>query len=311
MTVRTIGAIEVSLAGLGCNNFGWRVDEAGAKAVIEAALDAGVTTFDTADNYGDGLSEEFLGRALAGRRDQVVIATKFGGFRSDLGREAGAAPAYVREAAEASLRRLSTDRIDVLQLHSPDVSTPIADTLGALGDLVRAGKVREIGCSNVTAAQLEEAARAAAAIGGPGFASVQNEYSVVAREAEADVLPACEGLGLSLMPSWPLASGLLTGKYRRGRPAPAGARLAAPDAEEDDLRDAPFDAIERLEVFAADRGHTLLELALSWLAARPAVSSVIAGATTPEQVRANTAAVAAWDLSPEDLAEIDRLAPPA
>jgi len=306
MSGRRIGSVEVSLAGLGCNNFGWRIDEDGSRAVIEAALEAGVTTFDTADNYGDGLSEEFLGRALAGRRDQVVIATKFGGFRDDLGREAGAAPAYVREAADASLRRLGTDRIDLLQLHSPDVSTPIADTLGALGDLVVAGKVREIGCSNFTAEQIEEAASEAGVLAGPGFASVQNAYSVVAREPEADVLPVCERLGLGFLPYWPLESGLLTGKYHRGRPAPAGSRLAEPD-EEDELEAAPFDIIERLETFAAERGHTLLELALSWLAVRPAVASVIAGATTREQVRANAAAVVAWELTSEELAEIDRM----
>lgn len=303
-----IGTIEVSLAGLGCNNFGRRIDEDRSRTVIEAALDAGITTFDTADNYGDGLSEEFIGRALGTRRDRVVIATKFGGMRSALGREAGARPAYVREAAEASLRRLATDRIDLYQLHSPDVDTPIADTIGALSELVREGKVVEIGCSNFTDAQLEEAHGAAEILGGPGFASVQNHYSLLHREPEAAVLDACVRSGIGFIPYFPLANGLLTGKYRRGEPAPVGSRLARPGFE-DELLDARIETVERLEAFAADRGHTLLELALSWLAVQPAVATVIAGATTPEQVRANVAAVHAWDLSSEERDEVDRLAP--
>jgi aryl-alcohol dehydrogenase-like predicted oxidoreductase len=203
---------------------------------------------------------------------------------------------------------LGTDRIDVYLHHEPDEAVPVAETLGALAELVAAGKVREIGCSNYSAAQLDAAEREAARMGIPRFVTVQNEYSLLHREPEAEVLPACERLGLTFMPYFPLASGLLTGKYRRGQAAPAGSRLARPGFE-DDLRDARFDVVEQLEVFAVERGHTLLELALSWLAARPAVSTVIAGATTPEQVRANVTATGAWDLSSEEFAGVDRLAP--
>jgi aryl-alcohol dehydrogenase-like predicted oxidoreductase len=306
VTTRTIGAIEVSLAGLGCNNFGRRIDEDRSRAVIEAALDAGITTFDTADVYGDGRSETFLGRTLGARRDDVVIVSKFGMGSPPAGLSGGH-PAYVAAACDASLARLGTDRIDVYLHHTPDDAVPVADTLGALVELVAAGKVRELGCSNHSAAQLEEAEREAARLGVPRFVTVQNEYSLLHREPEAEVLPACARLGLSFMPYFPLASGLLTGKYRRGQAAPAGSRLARPGFEEE-VRGARFDVVERLEAFAADRGHTLLELALSWLAARPAVSTVIAGATTPEQVRANVAATGAWELGPEDLSEIDRIA---
>jgi aryl-alcohol dehydrogenase-like predicted oxidoreductase len=307
MTTRAIGSIDVSLAGLGCNNFGRRIDEDRSRAVIDAALDAGITTFDTADIYGDGASETFLGRTLSARRDDVVIVSKFGMGTPPAGLSGGH-PAYVAAACDASLERLGTDRIDVYLHHTPDDAIPVADTLGALAELVAAGKVREIGCSNYSAAQLDAAEREAGGLGVPRFVTVQNEYSLLLREPEAEVLPACERLGLSFMPYFPLASGLLTGKYRRDEAAPAGSRLARPGFE-DELRDARFDVVERLEAFAADRGHTLLELALSWLAARPAVSTVIAGATTPEQVRANVAALTAWQLSTEDLVAVDRLAP--
>jgi aryl-alcohol dehydrogenase-like predicted oxidoreductase len=307
MTVRTIGTIDVSLAGLGCNNFGRRIDEERSRAVIEAALDAGITTFDTADIYGDGASETFLGRTLGARRSDVVIVSKFGMGTPPAGLTGGH-PASVAAACDASLGRLGTDVIDVYLHHTPDDAVPVADTLGALAELVAAGKVREVGCSNYSAAQLDEAEREATRLGLPRFVTVQNEYSLLQREPDTQVLPACERLGLSFMPYFPLASGLLTGKYRRGEAPPAGSRLARPGFEED-LRGARFDAVERLEAFAAERGHTLLELALSWLAARPAVSTVIAGATTPEQVYANVAATGAWDLSPEELTEVDRLAP--
>jgi aryl-alcohol dehydrogenase-like predicted oxidoreductase len=307
MTTRTIGSIEVSLAGLGCNNFGRRIDEDRSRAVIEAALDAGITTFDTADIYGDGASETFLGRTLGARRDDVVLVSKFGMGTPPSGLSGGH-PAYVAAACDASLGRLGTDRIDVYLHHEPDDAVPVADTLGALAELVAAGKVREIGCSNYSAAQLDAAEGEAARLGVPRFVTVQNEYSLLLREPEAEVLPACARLGLSFMPYFPLASGLLTGKYRRGAAAPAGSRLARPGFE-DDLRDARFDTVEALEAFAAGRGHSLLELALSWLAVRPEVSTVIAGATTPEQVRANVAATSAWELTDEELAEVDRLAP--
>ena len=300
MDTRRIGSLEVSVVGLGCNNFGRRLDAAATARVVGEALDAGVTLFDTADMYGGTKSEEFLGRALAGTRDRVAIATKFGWPIDETRR--GASAAYVTRAVEDSLRRLGTDRIDLYQLHRPDPETPIAETLGALAELVRAGKVRELGCSNFTAAQLAEAEAAAA--GGPRFVSVQNEYSLLQREPEAEVLPACERLGLSFLPYFPLANGLLTGKYRQGQPAPAGTRLAEPGRGELDPR--KLETVERLQAFAADRGHTLLELAFAFLLARPRVASVIAGATKPEQVRANAAA-AAWTLGPDDRRALDRL----
>jgi aryl-alcohol dehydrogenase-like predicted oxidoreductase len=297
METRRIGSLEVSVVGLGCNNFGKRLDAAATARVVDAALDAGVNFLDTADMYGGTKSEEFLGRALAGRWDRVVIATKFG-WPLDETRK-GAKAGYVKRAVEDSLRRLGTDRIDLYQLHRPDPDTPIAETLGALADLVREGKVREIGCSNFSAAQLEEAERAAA--GGPRFASVQNEYSLLRRDAEEEVLPACERLGLAFLPYFPLANGLLTGKYRRGRPLPEGTRLAEPGRPALDER--LLDTVERLLAFAEERGHTLLELAFGYLLARPEVASVIAGATRPEQVRANAAA-SAWTLTAEERAAL-------
>lgn len=302
MDTRRIGSLEVSIVGLGCNNFGRRIDESRTREVVEAALDEGITLFDTADNYGDGKSEEFLGRVLQGRRDRVAIATKFGGMRPELGREGGASPAYVREAVEASLRRLQTDRIDLYQLHVPDADTPIADTLGALDELVQAGKVRQIGCSNFDATQLREADAAAATGGGARFVSVQNELSLLERADLDDALPEAAQLGLAYLPYFPLASGLLTGKYRRGEPPPTGTRIAGWDAEdtEEALTDATFDRIERLTRFAEERGHPLLELAFAWLLTQAPVASVIAGATSSEQVRANVVA-GAWRLEAADL----------
>ena len=220
MEKRRIGSLEVSLVGLGCNNFGWRIDAADSERVVHAALDAGIDFFDTADIYDTGRSEEFLGRALKGRRAQAIVATKFGMKFDDL--RSGAHPDYVRQAAEHSLRRLAIEQIDLYQLHQPDRATPIADTLGAMNDLVRAGKVREIGCSNFSATQLREARQAAG--NGARFVSVQNEYSLFHREPEADVIPECEKEGLAFLPYFPLANGLLTGKYRRGVPAPKGSR---------------------------------------------------------------------------------------
>jgi aryl-alcohol dehydrogenase-like predicted oxidoreductase len=302
MERRRIGTLEVSVVGLGCNNFGGRLDAAATARVVHAALDAGINFLDTADIYGGTKSEEYLGRALAGRRDQVVLATKFGMAVDEQRR--GARPEYVRRAFEDSLRRLNTERIDLYQLHQPDPAVPIADTLGALDELVKAGKVREIGCSNFSAEQLGEA-EAAARAGAARFVSVQNEYSLVQREPERAVLAACERLGLAFIPYFPLASGLLTGKYRRGRPAPKGTRLA--EARFGALHsERNLALVEELTEYAAARGHSLLELAISWLLSRPAVASVIAGATSPEQVALNARA-AGWRLTQAELAEIDAI----
>jgi aryl-alcohol dehydrogenase-like predicted oxidoreductase len=301
METRRIGSLDVSAVGLGCNNFGGRLDESATRAVVDAALDAGVTFLDTADNYGGSRSEEFLGRILDGRRDRVVLATKFGGMRAELGREGGAGPAYVREAVEASLRRLRTDRVDLYQLHTPDADTPIADTLGALDELVRAGKVREIGCSNFSAAQLREA-DAAARPETSRFASVQNQLSLLNPADAGEGLPEAERLGLAYIPFFPLASGLLTGKVRRGEPAPPGTRVAGWPAERaaELLTGATFDRIEVLTGFATRRGHSLLELAFAWLLSLRPVVSVIAGVTSPAQVLANVAA-GTWRLDAADL----------
>ena len=303
LDTRTISSLEVSIVGVGCNNFGWRMDYEATAAVVHAALDAGITFFDTADIYGDTRSEEYLGRALGARRNEVVLATKFGMAVDDQRR--GARPEYIRQAAEDSLRRLGTDRIDLYQLHQPDPEVPIADTLGALNELVRAGKVRAIGCSNVSVDQIREAAEALQP-GAAAFVSVQNEYNLLRRDAEREVLPECERRGLAFLPFFPLASGLLTGKYRRGQPLPKGSRLSTVERFTKTATDPSLALVESLLKFATLRGHTLIELAISWLLAHPPVASVIAGATTPKQVRTNAAA-ANWELTDEDLAEIDTL----
>jgi aryl-alcohol dehydrogenase-like predicted oxidoreductase len=305
METRRIGSLNVSVVGLGCNNFGRRLDQAATAAVVDAALEAGVTFFDTADIYGGTKSEEFLGRALGARRNQVVIGTKFG-LPVDESRH-GAKPAYVRAALEDSLRRLGTDLVDLYQLHRPDPDTPIGDTLEALDGLVRAGKVREIGISNASAEQIAQADGAVRA-GAAHFASVQNEYSLLQRTPELGVLDAAHRHGLAFLPYFPLASGLLSGKYRRGEPPPAGTRLANSGARDQFMTDRNMEVVEALTAFAASRGHSILELAVSWLAAQPTVASVIAGATKPEQVRANVAA-AGWRLSADDLRAIDAIAP--
>jgi aryl-alcohol dehydrogenase-like predicted oxidoreductase len=301
---RRIGSLQVSVVGLGCNNFGARIDEATSTSVVDAALDAGITFFDTAELYAEGKSEEFLGRALGRRRREVSIATKFGHKRWHPAR--GAHPTYIRRAVEASLRRLGTDVIDLYQLHTPDPLVPIADTLGALDELVQAGKVREIGCSQFSAEQLREA-EAAVKPGAARFVSVQNEYSVLRREPELGVLQHCERQGMAFLPFFPLASGLLTGKYRKGKGVPEGSRIA--DWFEGKINMADLDRIEGLIEFAQSRGHTILDLAFSWLLAHPTIASVIAGATMPEQVRANVAAT--WRLTSREMAEIDRIAPAA
>ena len=304
METRKIGPLDVSVVGLGCNNFGGRIDANATKSVIDASLDAGINFFDTADIYGGTKSEDFLGRALGTRRDQVILATKFGAPINDA-MPGGAKPEYVRRAVEDSLRRLKTDHIDLYQLHLPDDTMPIADTLGALDELVRAGKVREIGCSNFSAAQLQET-EAAVAPGAAHFVSVQNDYSLLKRDPEAEVLPECEKLGIAFLPYFPLASGLLTGKYRQGQPLPEGARIKSEGRFSDLLTDNNLDIVEKLIVFAEARGHTILELAFSWLLTRKSVASVIAGATKPEQIAKNAAA-ADWHLTDEDLNEIDMI----
>lgn len=301
MERRRIGSLEVSVVGLGCNNFGRRVDVAGTRSVVDAALDAGVDFFDTADIYGSGESEEFLGEVLKGRRDRVILATKFG-MKMDEERH-GARPEYIRRAMDDSLRRLKMDHVDLYQLHTPDASVPIADTLGALDELVRAGKVREIGCSNFSADQLRDAENAAR--GRARFVSVQNEYSLTHRDPEHGVLDACRELGVAFIPYFPLASGLLTGKYRKDQPTPQGTRLSE-GRFSNALSDEKLELVEKLVRFAEARGHTILELAFSWLLAQDVVASVIAGATKPEQVRSNASA-AGWKLTPNDMAEVDRI----
>ena len=305
MDIRPIGALEVSIVGLGTDNFGLSMHEDEIPPVVNGALDAGINFFDTSDSYGE--SEERLGRALGGHRDEVLIGTKFGSPVGE-GGTGGAAPGYVREAVERSLRRLETDRIDLYQLHRPDPLVPIADTLGVLDELVHEGKVREIGCSNFSAEMLQEAEDAVAP-GRSRFVSVQNQYNLLHRSDELEVLPLCLRLGVAYLPYFPLASGMLTGKYTRGEPPPPGTRLQRwGDRGSGVLSERNFDVTEALGTWAGDRGHTLLELAIAWLAARSPVASVIAGATTVEQVRANAAA-AGWQLSPEEVAEVDALAP--
>jgi aryl-alcohol dehydrogenase-like predicted oxidoreductase len=305
---RTVGSLEVSVAGLGCNNFGMRMDAEQTKAVVDAALDTGVNCFDTAEVYGGGKSEEFLGAALGARRGEAVVTTKFGAGAGDTDLAPGGAD-NVRRAVDVSLQRLGTDYIDLYLLHRPDATTPIGDTLAALNALVDAGKVREIGCSNFSAAMLDDAATEASERGLRPFVNVQNNYSLLDRGVEDDALPTIERLGLTLMPYFPLASGLLTGKYQRNEPLPEGTRLAAwGDRAHGMLSDARFDVVEALDAYARDHGHTLTELALSWLAGCDVVGSVIAGATTPEQVRANAAATSAWEMTDEERAEIGEIA---
>ncbi|MGH9051706.1 MAG: aldo/keto reductase [Acidimicrobiia bacterium] len=305
METRTIGGLKVSAVGLGCNNLGRRLDQAGSNRVVDAALEAGVTFFDTADVYGDGLSEEYLGRALGPRREEVMIATKFGGTMGGDERRSGAGRRWIEQAIGESLSRLGTDRIDLYQLHVPDPEIPVEETLGALDGLMEDGRVREIGCSNLDAGQIELAVRTASVRNLSRFASVQNQYSLLHREPEEGVLEACRRHELAFLPYFPLASGMLTGKYRRGGPPPEGSRLASAERAERFLNDRNFRVVEALEAFCRERGRTLLELAVSWLLARPEVASVIAGATKPEQVRANVAA--SWELTDQDLAEVDRI----
>jgi aryl-alcohol dehydrogenase-like predicted oxidoreductase len=287
----------VSIVGLGCNNFGRRTDEARSREVVRAALEAGITLFDTAEMYSDGVSEEYLGRALVHKREEILIATKFGWAQAT--DPPGGSAANIRRAIEGSLKRLRTDYVDLYQYHRPDGVTPIEETLGALNELVQEGKVRHIGSSNFTGAMVSEADAVARERGFERFVSAQNQYSLLVRDVEDELVPALEEHGIGLIPFFPLANGLLTGKYRRGQPSPPGTRLEGhvPDDAE------TWDRVEALERFATARGLTILDLAIGGLAAMPTVSSVIAGATSAEQVRSNVAA-GEWAPSPEELAEL-------
>jgi aryl-alcohol dehydrogenase-like predicted oxidoreductase len=300
METRAIGALQVSVVGLGTNNFGRRMDEQAAKAVVDACLDAGITHFDTADVYGMGESEQFLGRALGTRRDRAVIATKFGS-------RAGGSPDVVAKSVDESLVRLGTDRIDLMYLHRPDADTPVGETLAALDDCVKAGKVREIACSNFDADMLRAAAEAVPP-GAARFAAVQNQLNLLNRRDEP-LLGVLGGLHTAYVPYFPLASGMLTGKYVRDQPPPEGTRLAGmpEDRRGAMFNDRNFEVVEKLTAWAADHGHTVGELAIAWLAAKPAVASVIAGATSPAQVRDNAAA-GDWKLTAAEVAEVDALA---
>ncbi|MFG3557321.1 aldo/keto reductase [Micromonospora sp. NPDC047557] len=310
MTYRRLGdsGLVVSVVGIGCNNFGRKLDLDGTRAVVDAALDAGINLFDTADIYGEpqGSSEELLGQALKGRRDDVVVATKFGMDMNGLnGPDFGARGSrrYIARAVEASLRRLGTDHIDLYQMHEPDPGTPIDETLAALDDLVRDGKVRYLGNSNFAGWQIADADWVASSNGRARFISAQNHYSLLERSVETEVIPACERFGLGMLPFFPLANGLLTGKYKRSEQPPAGSRLSGGGRYADRLAAADWDTIEAIEAYAAERGLTMLQVAIGGLAAQPAVTSVIAGATTPEQVHANAAA-GTWEPSDDDLAAL-------
>jgi aryl-alcohol dehydrogenase-like predicted oxidoreductase len=308
MTHRQLGdsGLTVSAVGLGCNNFGRRIDEEATSAVVRAAIDAGITLFDTADSYGHGASEELLGRALGAERENVVVATKFGNdMQGANGPDWGVRGSrrYIRRAVEASLRRLGTDWIDLYQYHRPDLVTPMEETLAALTELVQEGKVRYLGSSNLTGWQVVDADWVARSEGFERFVSAQNEYSLLERGAEDELVPACEHVGVGLLPYFPLASGLLTGKYRRGGAAPAGTRL---HSRAEVLETADWDTIEDLESYAAERGLRVIDVAIGGLAAQPAVASVIAGATSPEQIQDNVRA-GLWEPTAEDLVELDEI----
>jgi aryl-alcohol dehydrogenase-like predicted oxidoreductase len=309
MKLRRLGAsgLKVSAVGLGCNNFGMRIDEKQTAVVVDAAIDAGTTLFDTADIYGATKSEEFLGKALGKKRGQIILATKFGMRHGEDDSRKGGSRRLKLRAVEDSLTRLKTDWIDLYQFHAPDPETPIDETLRALDDLVAQGKVRYIGNSNFSGWQIADADWQARTAHRTPFVSAQNLYSLLERRVEHEVLPACERFGLGFLPFFPLASGLLSGKYKRGEAPPENTRLAAWGARgQAALNDKNFDKVEKLEAWAAERGHTILELAFAWLLGHPVVSSVIAGATSADQVHAN-AATAAWELTPEEVAEVSKL----
>lgn len=309
MIYRKLGTseLQVSVVGLGCNNFGFvaNMDVAASRKVIDKAIAAGINFFDTSDSYGS--SEEILGEVLGARRKNIVLATKVGSKPNALGHKSGASRGYILAEVEESLRRLRTDYLDLYQIHYPDPDTPIYETLRAFDDLVKHGKVRYVGCSNFTAAQLEEAEATAKSSGLHTFVSSQDEYSLLARTIEPELLPLIAKFGMSELPYFPLASGMLTGKYQRGQPAAKGTRLGDKQGLADRfINETNHAKVEHLESFAKERGHSLLELAISWLLSRPAVASVIAGATRPEQVEANTKA-AGWLLSADEHAEVDRI----
>jgi aryl-alcohol dehydrogenase-like predicted oxidoreductase len=310
MEFRNVGqsGLRVSAIGLGCNNFGGRIDLEATRRVVHKALDVGITLFDTADVYGDrGGSETCLGDVLGSDRKRIVLASKFGMPMDDVGEKVGGSRRYIMAAVEDSLRRLRTDWIDLYQLHQPDPRTPIEETLRTLDDLIRQGKVRYAGCSNLPAWEVADAAWTARTCGLYGFISCQDEYSLLLRRPDAELVPAMRRLGLGLLPYFPLASGLLTGKYRRNATMPAGARLTTTERLANRyLTDRNWGIVEQLETFVADRGHTMLELAFSWLLAQNPVCSVIAGATKPEQLEQNVKA-GQWSLTADDLATIDRI----
>ncbi len=309
METRNIGSspLKVSLVGIGCNNFGMWIDKEKSQAVIHKALDLGITLFDTADSYGKrGGSETIMGEILGNRRKDIVLATKFGQPMDDEGKKKGASRAYIMSAIEASLTRLKTDWIDLYQIHRPDAETPIEETMRALDDLVRAGKVRQIGCSNFSAAQINDAEAASKTNGLAHLISSQDEYSLVVRGVEKEIIPAAKTHGMGFLPFFPLASGLLTGKYKRGDKPVATRMEANTTMQERFLSERNFTIVEKLEQFVKSKNRTMLELAFSWLAARPQVSSIIAGATKPEQLEQNVKAVN-WKLSADEIAEIDRI----
>jgi aryl-alcohol dehydrogenase-like predicted oxidoreductase len=310
MEYRNLGrsGLQVSVVGVGCNNFGARLDQAGATHVVHAAIELGVNFFDTADIYGPkGVSEEYLGRALEGRRDQVVVATKFSGEMGEGPMRSGASRRYVMQAAEASLRRLGTGYIDLYQYHFPDAKTPLEETMSALDDLVHQGKVRYIGHSNFAGWQAAQAHYLAKLHHWVPFVSAQNHYNLVDRSIEQDLVPACEAFGLSILPYFPLASGFLTGKYRRGKPLPPGTRIANnPHVQARYLNERNWELVEQLVVLAEGKGHSLHDFAMAWLLSRPYIASVIAGAMSPDQVRANVKA-GEVKLSQETLAQVDAL----
>ncbi len=311
MDLRTVGrsGLQVSVLGLGCNNFGSRVDEDVARAVVRASLDAGVTFFDTSDSYGEGRSEEYLGRALGGHRDGVVVATKFGSPVGDGPYDAGASRKHLVAACEASLRRLGTDYVDLYYQHFPDPKTPVDETLETLDALVRAGKVRYAACSNFAGWQVVEAEYVARARGTTRFVANQYQWSLLERGIEIEVVPACAAYDVAVVPFFPLASGLLTGKYERGKPPPEGTRLASSPRFQRVATTEAFDALDRLGVVGEKTGRSLLELAVGWLAAQPVVPSVLVGATKPEQVEANAAA-AQVVLSAEEIAAVSEATAP-
>ncbi len=310
MIYKTIGAqgkgndgLTVSAVGIGCNAFGGRTGEAETAAIIEGAIDAGINFIDTANTYGKGLSEEFIGRALGRRRQDVILATKFGMYE-------GASAKAIAKSIDQSLTRLGTDYVDLYQLHTPDSDTPMEETLTALAGLVRAGKVRHIGCSNFSGQQLEDALAMSADMNVAAFVTAQNPYNLLQRDIEADLVPVCRARGIGILPYYPIQRGVLTGKYKRGEPPPAGTRLAGGGGGTRFLTDDNFDRVDALEAFAASHGHGLLELAMSWLASQPVIASVIAGVSKVEQVAVNAEA-AGWELSTDDFAAIDEIAPPA